>query len=86
MIKPPTKQENRQMIAKALECHRSKLKEEQYEKLVDEINDMNYPYTIKTIALLNNSNGALDANAKEHDKLSREETMKWIEIRQKYGV
>lgn len=80
------KVENRLMIAEALAAHKPKLSAEHFEKLVDEINDVNLRYVERKASLPSVAAGTLDGNAAEIRALEREEAANWIIIKQKYGV
>lgn len=80
-----SKEENRQEIEKLLTPHREQLGE-RFDDLVNEISEVNYEYMIKKDQLPKYPVGVLDANSAEERRLAREEGMKWIMIKQKYGI
>lgn len=80
-----TKEENRAAIAEQLTPQRDKLGE-RFDALVDEISAVRYEYLQKRDKLSKQPIGVLDANSVEERRLSREEGMKWVLIKQKYGL
>ena len=81
-----TKKENRKRIAEALVVHKETLPPDQFDKLVDEINEVNLNFAERKAKLESAAVGALDRNAAERRSLEREEAMKWVIIKQKYGI
>ena len=82
----PTKDENRKLIAEALAEQQGKLSPDQFDKLVDEINEVNLSFLERKAQLAALPVGTLDGNAAERRALEREEAMKWVIIKQKYGI
>lgn len=80
-----TKEENRAAIAEQFAPQRDKLGE-RFDALVDEISAVRYEYLRKREELPKQLVGFLDANAADERRLSREEAMKWVLIKQKYGI
>jgi hypothetical protein len=80
-----TKEENRAAIAEQFAPQREKLGE-RFDALVDEISAVRYEYLQKRDKLPKQPAGVLDANAVEGRRLQREEGMKWVLIKQKYGI
>jgi hypothetical protein len=80
-----TKEENRAAIAEQFAPQREKLGE-RFDALVDEISDLRYEYLRKRDELPKQLVGVLDANAADERRLNREEAMKWVLIKQKYGL
>lgn len=80
-----TKEENREAIAEQFAPQRDKLGE-LFDALVDEISAVRYEYLQKRDQLPKQPIGVLDANAAEVRRLNREEAMKWVLIKQKYGI
>lgn len=81
-----SKAENRITIANALEQHRNKLGDERFEQMIDELNEVSFAYATKKQGLLNDPVVAMDKNATEVRRLNREEDLKWVLIKQKYGI
>lgn len=80
-----TKEENRAVIAEQFTPQRDKLGE-RFDALVDEISAVRYEYLQKRDELSKQPVGVLDANAADERRLNREEGMKWVLIKQKYGI
>jgi hypothetical protein len=80
-----TKEENRVAIAEQFTSRREKLGD-RFDSLVDEIAALRFDYLQKRENLPKQAAGVLDANAAEERQLSREEGMKWVMIKQKYGL
>jgi hypothetical protein len=80
-----TKEENRAAIAEQFAPQREKLGE-RFDALVDEIAAVRYEYLQKRDELPKQANGVLDANVAEERRLAREEGLKWVMIKQKYGI
>lgn len=80
-----TKEENRAAIAEQFAPQREKLGD-QFDALVNEIAAVRYEYLQKRDKLPKYPVGVLDANSAEERRLAREEGMKWIMIKQKYGI
>lgn len=80
-----TKEENRAAIAEQFGPQREKLGD-QFDALVDEIAAVRYEYLLKRDELPKQDVGVLDANAAEERRLAREEGLKWVMIKQKYGI
>ncbi|MDH6371771.1 hypothetical protein M2444_003570 [Paenibacillus sp. PastF-3] len=80
-----TKEENRAAIAEQFAPQRDKLGE-RFDALVDEISAVRYEYLQKRDKLPKQPIGIMDANAAEERRLNREEAMKWVLIKQKYGI
>ncbi|MEC0171663.1 hypothetical protein [Paenibacillus graminis] len=80
-----TEEENRAAIVEQFAPQREKLGE-RFDALVDEISAVRYEYLQKRDKLPKQSAGVLDANAAEERRLQREEGMKWVMIKQKYGI
>ncbi|WP_143763715.1 hypothetical protein MKX34_11730 [Paenibacillus sp. FSL R5-0636] len=80
-----TKEENRAAIAELFAPQREKLGE-RFDALVDEISAVRYEYLQKRDKLPKQLVGVLDANAADERRLNREEAMKWVLIKQKYGI
>jgi len=80
-----TKEENRAAIAEQFAPQRDKLGE-RFDALVDEISAVRYEYLQKRDELSKQPVGVLDANAADERRLNREEGMKWVLIKQKYGL
>jgi hypothetical protein len=80
-----SKEENRAAIAEQFAPQRDKLGE-RFDALVDEISAVRYEYLQKREGLSKQPVGVLDANAADERRLNREEGMKWVLIKQKYGI
>lgn len=80
-----TKEENRAAIAERFAPQRDKLGE-RFDALVDEISAVRYEYLQKRDNLPKQLVGVLDANVADERRLNREEAMKWVLIKQKYGI
>ncbi|WP_342409833.1 hypothetical protein [Paenibacillus sp. FSL R10-2778] len=80
-----TKEENRAAIAEQFAPQRDKLGE-RFDALVDEISAVRYEYLQKRDKLPKQLVGILDATAADERRLNREEAMKWVLIKQKYGI
>lgn len=80
-----TKQEVRARIEKTLEKHRDKLGD-QFGQLVDEISEVHFEYLEKYEALPKQPGIVLDGNAAAQRQLFKEEGLKWVLIKQKYGI
>lgn len=80
-----TKEENRAAIAELFAPQREKLGE-RFDALVDEISAVRYEYLQKRDKPPKQLVGVLDANAADERRLNREEAMKWVLIKQKYGI
>ncbi|ETT55198.1 hypothetical protein C171_19462 [Paenibacillus sp. FSL H8-237] len=80
-----TKEENRAAIAEQFAPQREKLGE-RFDAFVDEISAVRYEYLQKRDKLPKQLVGVLDANAADERRLNREEAMKWVLIKQKYGI
>lgn len=81
-----SKAENRILIVKALEQHRGLLGDDQFDQMINEINEVSYAYMIKKQALRNQAAGTMDKNGSDERRLNREEDLKWVLIKQKYGI
>jgi hypothetical protein len=81
-----TEDGTRQRIAKLLEYKREQLGEDKFQQLVSEISDVTISYQQKHDALPEVPIGTLDGNAAEQRRLTREEAIKWVLIKQKYGI
>lgn len=80
-----TKEENRAAIAEQFAPQREKLGE-RFDAFVDEISDVRFEYLQKRDKLPKQLVGVLDANAADERRLNREEAMKWVLIKQNYGI
>ncbi|OME07870.1 hypothetical protein BSK64_06335 [Paenibacillus odorifer] len=80
-----TEEENRAAIAEQFAPQRDKLGE-RFDALVDEISAVRYEYLQKRDKLPKQLVGVLDVNVTEERRLNREEAMKWVLIKQKYGI
>ncbi|WP_438491032.1 hypothetical protein [Paenibacillus sp. IHBB 3054] len=80
-----TEEENRAAIAELFDPQREKLGD-RFDSLVDEISAVRFEYLQKRDQLPKYPIGVLDANSVEQRRLSREEGLKWILIKQKYGL
>gem|GEM_PF-6348360 len=80
-----SKKENRQEIEMLLTPQRERLGE-RFDDFVNEINEVNYEYMLKKDQLPKYPVGVLDANSVEQRRLAREEGLKWVLIKQKYGI
>jgi hypothetical protein len=80
-----SKEEIRNNIAKGFEKHRGKLGD-RFDTLVNEITDVRYEYLQKRDALPQAKPGVLDANAAAERSIRREEVLKIVLIKQKYGL
>ncbi len=80
-----TKADNRKRMVEVFEKHREHLGD-QFDALVDEINEVSYFYLLQHNALPKVRPGTLDGNALEERRLNREEAWKWVLIKQKYGI
>lgn len=80
-----TREENRTAIVEQFADRRDKLGD-RFDTLVDEISDVRYEYMLKKDQLPKYPIGVLDANSIEQRRFSREEGMKWVLIKQKYGI
>lgn len=66
--------------------HRDKLGDDKFKQLVDEITNVRFEYLQKHEALPKVRPGTLDGYVLEQRTLGREEAMKWVLIKQKYGI
>ncbi|TVY02078.1 hypothetical protein [Cohnella terricola] len=81
-----TLEENRAAIARLFADKRVMLGDKKWNTLIDELSAVRYE-TIKKIDVLPKSPiGVLDLNAIERTRLNKNEDMKWLLIKQKYGV
>ncbi|MEK5415875.1 hypothetical protein [Paenibacillus sp. FSL L8-0708] len=80
-----TEEENRAAIAELFAPQREKLGH-RFDSLVDEISAVRLEYLQKRDKLPKYPIGVLDANSVEQRRLAREEGLKWVLIKQKYGI
>lgn len=80
-----TEEENRAAIAELFAPQCDKLGE-RFDALVDEISAVRFEYLQKRDKLPKYPIGVLDANSVEERRLSREEGLKWVLIKRKYGI
>ncbi|BBI32034.1 hypothetical protein [Cohnella abietis] len=81
-----TKEENRIAIAELFADKRGHLGDERFNQLVDEISNVRLEALQKLDSLPKAPIGVLDSNEAERLRLSKEEDMKWLLIKQKYGI
>jgi len=83
---PRTLEDNRTAIAGLFADKRPQLGEDRWNALIDELSAVRYETQQKVDALPKYPVGVLDASVAERTKLSKEEDLKWLLIRQQYGV